>query len=254
MFDSVRLSKAGSPHWVQAVATAVCLLTLASGLALLAACTAHRPKAYSVLRDNTDTDTAQRAQFTLAHLYPPKYRATQRAIITVGKQQYVCDGVLTASPESGHHLAVISTLGLVTELQVATNRTSALLRTTPLFRADWSRNFVARDVRRLFAPRTDVNRPGRLEDGRFVLESPSNAEEFVTRYVFSKDGQRVQEVEVEQHGTRVYHAIVRRYRMFPGFDREIPSEVAVVAPSYRLSLRTAELTVPTPDDVSTAAQ
>ncbi len=231
------------------VALVIC--AVASALTLVNACTAHRPRAYTVIKENKADETAQRARYTLAHLYPPKYRATQRAIITVGKQQYVCDGVLTASPETGHHLAVISTLGLVTELQIGTNRTSQLLRSTPLFREDWSRNFVARDLRRLFVPRPDADVAGRLEDGRFVLESAPTTEGYLIRYIFSPDGEHLQEVEVEQAGSRVYHAVVRRYRTFPGVAREFPSEIAVTAPAYRLNLRTAELTVPAENDLST---
>ncbi len=234
-------------------ALCVCGLVVASGLVFLSACTAHRPRAYSVIKDtNVSGNAPQKARYTLAHVYPPRYRATQRAIITVGKQQYVCDGVLTASPEGGHHLAVISTLGLVTELRVTTNRTSELLRSTPLFREDWSRNFVSRDLRRLFVPRMDADRPGHLEDGRLVLETAPNAEGFLIRYIFSPDGERLQEVEVEQRGARVYHATVRRYQTFAGVGHEIPSEISVVAPAYRLNLRTAELTVPAANDVSTA--
>jgi hypothetical protein len=214
-------------------------------LVLSCGCTARRPKAYSVIPDKVhDRDLVARAQTILATLYPSEYRATQRAIITVGKQQFVCDGVLTASPQTGYHLAVVSTLGLVTELRVNTNRTSEVLRSTPLFREDWSREYVARDVKRLFAPRQDANTPGRLNDGRYVLETTPTAEGLLIRYIFSPDAAQLQEVEVEEHDARVYHATLRRYRRFAGFTKEVPSEIEAVSPSYRLNLRTAAMTVP----------
>jgi hypothetical protein len=255
MFNFVPPSQVRAVRRLTPTNLGIRLVAMALILGLVGACTAHRPKACSVVGDATvDSDTAQRARHTLEHLYPQQYRAIQRAIITVGKQQYVCDGVLTASPDSGHHLAVINTLGLVTELQVKTNRTSELIRSTPLFREDWSRNFVARDLQRLFAPAPGTARAGRLKDGRFALESIPTVEGHLTRYVFSHNGRRLQEVEVEQRGKRVYHATVRRYRTFAGVDREIPSEIAVTAPSYSLNLRTAEFTVPASSNASTTTQ
>ncbi len=219
----------------------------------LSACTGRRVQAYSVLPETArDQAPEDRARATLAHLFPPEYRATQRAIITIGRRQFVCDGVLTASPNKGLHLAVISALGLVTELEVSTNRTSQLLRVTPLFRPDWSREFVAQDLRRLFMPPPDLEVGGRLPDGRLVLETPPEMQARVARYIFSRNGDRLEEVEVAREGRRLYHASVRRYQKFAGWTPEVPAEFAVTTPAYRLELRTADLVVPAPVTASTS--
>ncbi len=226
-------------------------LVLVMALAPLSACSSRRVHAYPVLPETArDLAPEARARETLAHLFPPQYRATQRAIITVGHRQFVCDGVLTASPEKGLHLAIISTLGLVTELEVSTNNTSRVLRITPLFRPDWSRQFVAEDLQRLFMAPRNLEVGGRLADGRFVLETPPGTQAQVARYIFSRNGDRLEEVEVACQGRRIYHASMRRYQKFAGWAGEVPAEFTVTAPNYQLELRTAELVVSAPASLS----
>jgi hypothetical protein len=161
--------------------------------------------------------------------------------------------MLTVSPQAGQHLAVISTLGLVTEVRVKTNGAIQLERVTPLFREAWSREFVSRDLRQLFAPSLDLEIGGRLPDQRFVLESRPTLDGYVSRYIFTPSGNRLQEMEVARAGRRWYHVSVKRYRQFAGFPREIPSDFEVVAPGYRLELRTAELAVLEPGEVRATA-
>jgi hypothetical protein len=221
-----------------AILAALLSVTLVSG------CAGPRTKSYSVLRDNGPSPASvERARKAVANLYPPRYRATQRAIITVGRKQFVCDGVLTVSPEQGAHLAVISTLGLVAEVRVTTNGAVEVLKVTPLFREAWSRDYVARDLLRLFVPGGDLEPAGRLPDGRLVLETRPTTNSVVTRYIFTPSGDRLQELEVSRQERRLYRASVRRYQKFAGYPFEIPSEFEVVTPNYRLELRTAELVV-----------
>lgn len=227
---------------------ALLLVELASG------CAGRRAKAYSVLPNDGDIGGATaRARTTLAQLYPPQYRATQRAIITIGRKQFVCDGVLTVSPQDGQHLAVISTLGLVTDVRVETNGAIQLVRITPLFREAWSREFVSRDLRQLFAPKLDLEVVGRLPDKRLVLESRPTSDALVSRCIFTPSGDRLQEMEIARAGQRLYHVSVKHCHQFAGFPREIPSEFEVVAPGYRLELRTAELAVFEPGAARAAA-
>jgi len=210
----------------------------------LGGCASRRVRAYPVLPETASDRTVEtRARATLADLYPSHYRATQRAIISVGRKQFVCDGVLTVSPQNGAHLAVVSTLGLVAEVQVNTNHASRVLRVTPLFRPDWSREFVARDLRRLFLAPSDLDIAGRLLDGRFVLETRPALEANVVRYILSPTGEKLEEVEVARQGQRLYHALVRRYQKFAGVPAAVPAEFEVRARDYRLELRTAELVV-----------
>ena len=221
---------------------------------LASSCTGRRARVYSVLPASGNTGGAMaQARTTLAQLYPPEYRATQRAIITVGRKQFVCDGVLTVSPRAGQHLAVISTLGLVTDVRVETNGAVELVRVTPLFKETWSREFVSRDLRQLFAPNLDLEFGGRLPDQRLVLESRPTVDASVSRYVFTPSGDRLQEMEIARAGRRLYHVSVKRYHQFAGFPREIPSEFEVVAPGYRLEIRTAELVVLEPSAARAAA-
>jgi hypothetical protein len=221
---------------------------------LVSGCAGPRARAYSVLPDNGGSGGAMtRAKTALAQLYPPQYRATQRAVITIGRKQFVCDGLLTVSPEDGLHLAVISALGLVTEVRVETNGAIQLVKVTPLFKETWSREFVSRDLRQLFAPNLDLELGGRLPDDRFVLESRPASDAGVCRYIFTPSGDRLEEMEIARAGRPWYHVSVKRYRQFAGFPREIPSDFDVVAPGYRLELRTAELAVLDPGAARAAA-
>ena len=191
--------------------------------------------------DGRHHEAMERAQETIAQLFPAQYRATQRAIITAGGKQFTCDGLLTVSPADGHHLALVSSFGVVTDLRVKADAPPELLKVTPLFREDWSRDFVARDLRRLFVPPVKLQPGGRLADGRLVLASGPDAAGVMAEYCFSADGARWQELDLVRAGKIVYHAEVKRYGKFPNVPVAMPVEFEVTAESYRLELRIAAL-------------
>lgn len=204
----------------------------------------HFPSQTILPDDGSHHDAVQRAQQTVAHLFPARYCATQRAIITVGGKQFTCDGLLTVSPANGYHLALASTFGTVTDLRVKPDGDTELLKVTPLFRADWSRRFVARDLRRLFIPPGELRFVGRLADGQLVLRTTPDSAGVTAEYIFSADGSRWQELELAQNGKIFYHMVVKHYLKFPATAVEIPNEFDVTAKSYRLELRIAAISVP----------
>jgi len=112
---------------------------------------------------------------------------------------------------------------------------------TPLFREAWTRQFVARDVRRLFLPPPEFVSAGRLADGRLVCESATESDGAVARYIFSADGQQWQELEIFHGGHREYHVVLHSYRTFPGTAHAVPAEMEVQAEGYQLHLRLVEL-------------
>jgi len=178
------------------------------------------------------------AQQTVREAFPPVYRAAQRAIISVHGRQFVCDGVLTASPVEGWHLAVISTLGLVTDLRVKADGSTEVLKVTPLFRENWAREYVARELRWLFAPPPALVPVGRLTDGRLVLEAASPADQLKARYACSADGRRWEALEVLSGEQALFHATMVRYGPFPGWPRAVPAEIEVDSGTHQLHLRT----------------
>jgi len=191
--------------------------------------------------DGSHSAAMQRAQQALAGLFPPRYRSTQRAIITVAGKQFTCDGLLTVSPTQGHHLALVSSLGTVTNLRVKPDGEVELLKVTPLFREDWSRRFVARDVRRLFMPPMQLQPAGCLADGRLVLQTAPDAAGATAEYIFAADGSRWLELDVRANGKTVWRAIMKNYQTFPGTTTEVPGAFDVSAERYRLQLRLATL-------------
>ena len=167
----------------------------------------------------------------------------QRAILTVAGKQFTCDGVLEVSTNAGWHLAIVSNLGLVAGLRVNRDGSCEALQATPLFREAWTRQFVARDVRRLFIPPPEFVSAGRLADGRLVCEPAPESDGAVARYVFSADGQQWQELEVSRAGRREYHAWLRGYRTLAGTTHAVPAEMEVQAESYQLHLHLVELSL-----------
>jgi len=184
-------------------------------------------------------DAFRRAHRTLAGLFPPAYRATQRAVIDFGRRHYVCDGFLWASPEAGLHLAVVSAFGVVTEVRVKEDGTPEVLKTTALFRESWTREYVSRDLRWLCMAPKELEAVGTLPDGRLVLESRPDAGGVRARYVFSPEGSRWEGLELRRGGRGVYHATVRRWGRLGGWPAEVPVEIEVDAGVYRLNLRIA---------------
>lgn len=174
---------------------------------------------------------------TLQQLFAPEYHAVHRAIITRGRHQYVCDGRLSVSPREGWHLALVSALGAITDVRVQSDGTVEVLRVTPLFREDWTREHVARELGWLFIAPAELELAGRLEDGRWVLAGPRATDGVQARYLFSADGRRWEELEVVNGTRRVCHAHLGGYRSFPGFTDEVPGEMDLEADTHRLQLR-----------------
>ena len=193
--------------------------------------------------DAHDSNGVARAQRSLRELFPSRYRATQRAVLTVGKRQYVCDGFLVVSPAEGWHLALVSTLGLIADVRVRTDGTGEVLKVTPLFREEWSREYVTRELRWLFAPPPDLAPLGRLADGRRVLGTLNETNGVRARYVISQTD-RWDEFELSRAGRRLFHAGFGGYRTLDGCAREMPTEITVDAGTHRLHLRMVEWSVP----------
>jgi len=195
--------------------------------------------------DNGHPAAYTQTQAALQKLFPPHYRATQRAIITAGGKQFTCDGLLQVSPTEGYHLAIVSSFGVVTDLRVATNGDCTLLKVTPLFREDWSRRYVARDLNRLFVAPSALQPAGHLANGNLILQTAPDAAGVTAQYVFSPDGSRWLELNLSRAGKIFYRAVPGHFRKFSGVTAEIPTSFEVQAENYRLELRTAELILPT---------
>ena len=224
---------------LQRILFAALLTALTGGCA-----TQNHFAALTVLPDDGQHQAAfLRAEQTLKNLFPARYRATQRAIVTVGGRQFTCDGLLEVSPADGCHLAIVSSFGVVTDLRVRADGSSELLKVTPLFREDWSRQFVARDLRRLFMAPANLRPAGQLADGSVVLQTPPDGSGVTAQYVFSTDGARWRELDLTRAGKIFYRATPIDFRKYPDTSSEIPGEFDVCAEAYRLELRITELTV-----------
>ena len=184
-----------------------------------------------------------RAQLTISNLFPARYRATQRAIVTAGGRQFTCDGLLEVSPAEGHHLAIVSSFGVVTDLRVKADGDCELLKVTPLFREDWSRRFVARDLRWLFVAPANLKPVGQRADGASVLQTAPDSSGVTARYIFSADGTRWRELDLMRDGKTFYRATPNNFRKYPDVSDEIPGGFDVSAEAYRLELRITGLTV-----------
>jgi hypothetical protein len=228
------------------VRLAIKILFVAPLVTLAAGCAAQHPSAtLTVLPDDGHAQApCSRAGQTIKNLFPPQYRSTQRAIVTAGGRQFTCDGLLEVSPTEGHHLALVCSLGVVTDLRVKADGGCEVLKVTPLFREDWSRRFVARDLRWLFIPPPNLQPAGLLADNSIVLETAADSAGVTAAYIFSPDGARWQALDLIQNGTIFYHAVPKNFRKFPGTSDEIPGGFEVSAQSYRLDLRIAELAAP----------
>jgi hypothetical protein len=220
-------------------------LTGLAALILLTGCATSRIGTGAALTPPREDQVSvfARAQQTLEHSFPPAYRATHRAVITMGRRQYVCDGFLTADPTNGVHLALVSTLGLVGEVRLGRDGAAEVVKVTPLFREDWSREYVLRDLRWLFAPAGEVHAVGALAGGQLMLASRETRDGVQAFYRFSADGRRWEELELRAPGRPVYRAVLTRSRQYEGWPRELPYEIRVEAGTYQLHLRVAELTI-----------
>jgi hypothetical protein len=193
--------------------------------------------------DGTHQAAYSRAERTISDLFPARYRATQHAIVTVGGRQFTCDGLLEVSPAEGHHLAIVSSFGVVTDLRVKADGDCELLKVTPLFREDWSRQFVARDLRWLFVAPVNLQPAGQLADGDVVLQTAPDSSGVTAQYAFSADGAHWQEVDLVRDGKTFYRVTPKNFRKYPDASVEIPGEFEVSAEAYRLELRITGLTV-----------
>jgi hypothetical protein len=191
----------------------------------------------------SETQVFAHAERALREAFPPQYRGTHRAIITASGRQFVCDGFLNVSPADGCHLALVSALGLITDVRVKADGDSEILKVTPLFREEWSREHVARELRWLFTPPPSLAPVGRLSDGRLVLEGTDAAGKVQARYLCRADDGRWEELELRVGARRVFHARLGGHRLFAGLEREIPTDIELDAGTHKLHLRIVALTV-----------
>jgi hypothetical protein len=145
------------------------------------------------------------------------------------------------TPADGLRLALVSTLGLVTEVRVKGDGPAEVLKVTALFREEWARDFVARDLRWLFAAPVELTPAGRLADGRLVLEGVDQPGAVKARYSCSADGSRWEELEIMKGSRRLFHASFSGYRHITGLDRAIPAEITADAGTHQLHLRIAAI-------------
>lgn len=191
-----------------------------------------------------DPSVESRARAALAGLYPRGCRLMHRAVLTVAGRPYPCDGYLEISAAGELRLAVLTPMGVLTQVQVASNGTVRILSTASAFRESWSRDRLARDIRLLFAPDPSALQAGRLPDGRPVLGARRPDGSHV-RYIFSRDGATWQELDIVRGSRRVYRAVCGSPARFDGHAREVPTEIRVEADGYLLDLRLCELKVRT---------
>jgi hypothetical protein len=220
-------------------------LTAVLLLAGLCGCAAKRGPVARPMHpfDARDAPVFATAERTLRKVFPAQYRATHRAIITLRKREFVCDGFLAVSPSEGCHLALVSTLGLVTEVRAGVAGSNEVLKVTPLFPAEWSHEYLAPEVRWLFAPPPALVPAGHLDNGELVLEARDGTGNVLARYVCSPDGRRWEELEFKAGPQRLCHARLRGYRLFAGWGREVPAEIELEAGTHQLSVRLVELKV-----------
>ena len=211
------------------------------GAAGMAGCMGIR-QAAPLAMDSRGPPTAaeQQARATLAGLYPRSTRLTHRAVLTVAGRPYPCDGYLEISPANELRLAVLTPMGVLTQVKVSSNGEVRVLSAGSSFRESWSRDYLARDARLLFAPDTAALQAGRLADGRPVLwkRQPDGTR---LSYVFGPGGAPWQELEIARGSRRLYHAVCRRQAVFGGPAREVPAEIRVEAECYTVDLRLCEL-------------
>lgn len=207
---------------------------------------AHRPpgRAYTVISQPLAGEEAAAAlrATALESRWPRDGRAVQRVILSVGRRQYVMDGLLTASPDAGLRLAVVSPLGLVTEVACSPAGVADVLRTTPLLDERRAHEYVARDLAWLLGPAPENLQVGVLTDGRHVLETSGSGVR--RRYVLAADTPQLQELEVIEGDRRIYHARFQRWQTFPPLPTPLPTLIDVDAGHYRLSVRTVQVSLP----------
>jgi len=140
------------------------------------------------------------------------------------------------------HLAIVSNLGLVAGLRVNRDGSCEVLQVTPLFREAWTRQFVARDVRRLFIPPPGVRfRRAIWLTGRLVCE-PARSPRRSGTLCLSADGQQWQELEVRAR-PREYHAWLARLSHLCRNHARSACGMEVQAESYQLHLHLVELSL-----------
>jgi hypothetical protein len=189
----------------------------------------------------SDEALVSRARDTVLNAFPETYRAVHRAVITVGRRQFACDGVMTVSAEEGWQLAIVNTLGLVSQVRVNGRGEGEVLKVTPLFREEWSRDFVIRDVHWLFVPPNQLQSQGRREDGALVLEIPVGEQGLLARYVVSPDGERWTELELYRDGRRIYRAVMTAFQKDSKRVAMTPLEIHVTTEPYELHLRVVRM-------------
>ncbi len=190
--------------------------------------------------------TLDRARQAVIHLWPASYQATQRAVVTVRRRQYVLDGVLKASPAEGLHLALISSLGLVTDLRRTPDGRTEILKTTALFPEAWARDYVGSTLDCLFAPpdQDSLIEAGHLATGQRVLVTTRGVRQI--RYHYSATHEQIEALEVLEKGRLVASARFEDFQQTEGSHTKVPSRISIDTRRYQILLRNVRFRISAP--------
>ena len=138
------------------------LTALGLGLALLAGCaTSIKPAPAK------DPALEQRMRQTLRAATPRPARVVQRGVVTAAGRQFSCDGLAQLAADGGLRLALLTPMGVITELRIAPDGMAEIIKAAPTFRESWAREHVAATAQLLFPRQIDVltARGATLSDG-----------------------------------------------------------------------------------------
>jgi hypothetical protein len=112
---------------------------------LLTGCATVKPNAPA-----SDAALEQRMRQTLREATPRPARLVQRGIVNAAGRQFSCDGLVQVAADGSLRMALLTPMGVITELRVSPDGQTEILKTAPSFRESWARGHVAATARLLF--------------------------------------------------------------------------------------------------------
>lgn len=107
-----------------------------------------------------------------ATLFPPEALITQRGVLTVHGRQFTLNGYVAKSATRGLRLIVTGNLdGVLADVLVKSDGKVFVLKCQPPFRPAWVENYIAADLKDIFADAPEINSPVRvISPTHFIIE------------------------------------------------------------------------------------
>ena len=196
------------------MATALAIVSLF----VLPGCAQH-PRAFKVIPASPSSENALLSK--LRHLYPDRFTMSHRVILTVRGKSYDFNGYLNRDGDSISAVGFNDLGGRLFHIASSPHKVEVLLKPDRM-PANVLRSHVIPELNAIFAAISTASVAQGRSENIVLMHGPRKIE-----YVFNPALERCHTIIISEDGERISLIELRDYRIFAGWNRDIPQTIRV---------------------------